>query len=50
MTVGDVFVIRSAPADRLRRMIDMPGINEELADVVRRDLAARARSRSTDAV
>ena len=50
VTVGDVFVIRRAPEEGLRRMIDMPGINEELADFARRDLAARARPRSTGAV
>ena len=50
VTVGDVFVIRRAPADGLRRLIDMPGVNEDLAHVARRDLAARARPRSTDAV
>ena len=44
VTVGDAFVIRRAPADGLRRMVEMPGLNEELADHARRDLAARART------
>lgn len=43
MTIGDVFVIRRAPADGLLRMLEMPGLSEELADVVRKDLAARTR-------
>jgi len=49
VTVGDVFVIRRAHADGLRRMIDMPGINEDLAEFARRDLAARARTPSSGA-
>lgn len=49
VTVGDVFVIRRAHADGLRRMIDMPGINEDLAEFARRDLAARARTPSRGA-
>ena len=43
MTIGDVFVIRRAPEDGLRRMLEMPGLNEELAGNARRDLIARAR-------
>jgi len=43
MTIGDVFVIRRAPEDGLLRMIDMPGLNAELARVARKDLATRAR-------
>ena len=43
VTIGDVFVIRRAPAHRLLDMLEMPGLNGELAAVARRDLAARAR-------
>ena len=43
VTIGDVFVIRRAPEEALRRMLEMPGLNEELAAVARRDLVARAR-------
>jgi MOSC domain-containing protein YiiM len=43
MTIGDVFVIRRAPADGLLRMLEMPGLHADLADAVRRDLAARTR-------
>ena len=43
VTIGDVFVIRKAPEDRLSRMLEMSGLNPELAEVARRDLAARAR-------
>jgi MOSC domain-containing protein YiiM len=43
MTVGDVFRVRRAPEDGLRRLLGMPGLNVDLADNVRRDLAARAR-------
>lgn len=43
VTIGDVFVIRRAPADRLLLLLEMPGLNGELAAVARRDLAARAR-------
>jgi MOSC domain-containing protein YiiM len=42
VTIGDVFVIRRAPADGLLRMLEMPGLHAELADNARRDLAARA--------
>ena len=41
VTIGDTFVIRRAPADALVRMLEMPGLNDILADVTRRDLAAR---------
>lgn len=41
MTIGDVFVIRRAPEDGLRRMLEMTGLNPELAEVARRDLVAR---------
>jgi MOSC domain-containing protein YiiM len=47
VTVGGIFVLRQAPADGLLRMLEMPGLNEELAELVRRDLAARARTPST---
>jgi MOSC domain-containing protein YiiM len=43
VTVGDVFVIRRAPQDGLQRLLQMPGLNEELAAAARRDLAARSR-------
>ena len=43
VTIGDVFVIRRAPADGLLRMLEMPGLHAELADNARRDLAARVR-------
>jgi MOSC domain-containing protein YiiM len=43
VTIGDVFVIRRAPADGLLRMLEMPGLHAELADNARRDLAARSR-------
>ena len=43
VTIGDVFVIRRAPADGLLRMLEMPGLHDELAEAARRDLAARAR-------
>jgi len=42
VTIGDVFVIRRAPADGLLRMLEMPGLHDDLADAARRDLAARA--------
>lgn len=48
VTVGGIFVLRRAPADGLLRMLEMPGLNEELAELVRRDLAARARTPSVD--
>ena len=43
MTIGDVFVIRRAPAEGLLLMLEMPGLHDELAEVARRDLAARVR-------
>jgi MOSC domain-containing protein YiiM len=43
VTIGDVFVIRRAPADGLLRMLEMPGLHVDLAEAARRDLAARAR-------
>ncbi len=43
VTIGDVFVIRRAPADGLLQMLEMPGLHAELADNARRDLAARVR-------
>lgn len=43
VTIGDVFVIRRAPAEGLLRMLEMPGLHDELAANARRDLAARAR-------
>jgi MOSC domain-containing protein YiiM len=44
VTIGDTFVIRRAPEDALLRMLEMPGLNETLTQVTRRDLAARART------
>jgi MOSC domain-containing protein YiiM len=43
VTIGDVFVIRRAPADGLLAMLEMPGLHPDLADSARRDLAARVR-------
>ena len=43
VTIGDTFVIRKAPEAGLRRMLAMPGLSDTLAEVTRRDLAARAR-------
>jgi MOSC domain-containing protein YiiM len=43
VTIGDVFLIRRAPAEGLLRMLEMPGLHDGLADAARRDLAARAR-------
>ena len=43
VTIGDVFVIRRAPEEALRRMLEMPGLNKELAANARRNLVARAR-------
>jgi MOSC domain-containing protein YiiM len=43
VTIGETLHIRRAPADGLRRLLEMPGLNGTLADVTRRDLAARAR-------
>ncbi len=43
VTIGDVFVIRRAPADALLQMLEMPGLHAALADSARRDLAARVR-------
>jgi hypothetical protein len=39
-----VFVIRRADADRLRRALDDPEVEGEMADEIRRDLEARARN------
>jgi MOSC domain-containing protein YiiM len=44
VTVGDVLVIRRAPDDRLAAALDDPGVRGKMADAIRRDLAARARS------
>jgi MOSC domain-containing protein YiiM len=43
VTIGDVFPIRRASDDGLRRLLELPGLNGELAAAARRDLAARAR-------
>jgi MOSC domain-containing protein YiiM len=43
VTVGEVFAIRSVETDRLLRALDDTGVRGEMADVIRRDLAARAR-------
>jgi MOSC domain-containing protein YiiM len=42
VTIGDVFVIRRASRAGLLRLLEMPGLNRELADLARKDLAARA--------
>ena len=42
-TVGEVFAIRSVETDRLLRALGDTGVRGEMADVIRRDLAARAR-------
>jgi MOSC domain-containing protein YiiM len=44
VTVGDVLVIRRTDDDRLAAALDDPGVRGKMADVIRRDLAARARS------
>ncbi len=46
VTVGEVFVIRRADADRLRRALDDPEVEGEMADEIRHDLEVRARSTS----
>lgn len=45
VTIGEVLVIRRADADRLRRALDDPDVEGDMADVIRRDLEVRARSR-----
>jgi MOSC domain-containing protein YiiM len=44
VTVGEVFVIRRADADRLRRALDDPSVEPEMADEIRHDLEVRARN------
>jgi MOSC domain-containing protein YiiM len=44
VTIGEVFVIRRADADRLRRALDDPDVEGEMADEIRHDLEARARN------
>jgi MOSC domain-containing protein YiiM len=44
VTIGEVFVIRRADADRLRRALDDPEVEGEMADEIRDDLEARARN------
>ena len=46
VTIGEVFVIRRADADRLRRALDDPDVDDELADEIRHDLEVRARNQS----
>ena len=46
VTIGEVLVIRRADADRLRRALDDPGVDGEMADVIRHDLEVRARNMS----
>ena len=44
VTIGDVFVLRATPADRLQRLFDeQPKLAADLQRAVRRDLATRAR-------
>jgi MOSC domain-containing protein YiiM len=45
VTIGEVFVIRRTDADRLRRALDDPEVEGEMADEIRHDLEARARNR-----
>jgi MOSC domain-containing protein YiiM len=45
VTIGEVFVIRRADTDRLRRALDDPEVEGEMADEIRHDLEARARNR-----
>jgi MOSC domain-containing protein YiiM len=44
VTVGDVLVIRRTDGDRLLTALDHPAVRGKLADAIRRDLSARARS------
>jgi MOSC domain-containing protein YiiM len=44
VTIGEVFVIRRADADRLRRALDDPSVEAEMADEIRHDLDLRARN------
>jgi MOSC domain-containing protein YiiM len=46
VTIGEVLVIRQADADRLRRALDDPDVEGEMADEIRHDLEVRARSTS----
>jgi Uncharacterized protein conserved in bacteria len=46
VTIGEVFVIRRADADRLRRALDDPDVDDEMADEIRHDLEVRARNQS----
>jgi MOSC domain-containing protein YiiM len=46
VTIGEVFVIRRADADRLRRALDDPSVEAEMADEIRHDLEVRARNLS----
>jgi MOSC domain-containing protein YiiM len=43
MTVGSLSHLPQAPEEGLRRMLELPGLHADLAEAVRRDLAARAR-------
>jgi MOSC domain-containing protein YiiM len=45
VTIGDVLVLRRADGQRLRAALDDPGVRDTMAEAIRRDLAARARSR-----
>ncbi len=42
VTVGETLVVRRTDADRLRRLLERPGLPVALADAIERDLAARA--------
>ncbi len=44
VTVGDVFLIRRIDEGRLTAALDDPGVRGQMADAIRRDLAARSRS------
>jgi MOSC domain-containing protein YiiM len=44
VTIGDVLVIRRTDDGRLLAALDDPGVRGKMADAIRRDLSARARS------
>lgn len=43
VTIGEVFVLRRADEQRLLVALEDPGVNGQMADAIRRDLAVRAR-------
>jgi MOSC domain-containing protein YiiM len=44
VTVGDTLLIRHVDGARLRAALEHPGVRGKMADAIRRDLAARART------